>query len=62
MVIEVGFYWGGWNKEVLKRLLQINHTRRAEKEADGLWDKEMKKKGKVEKGKVKAEAAQGELF
>ena len=39
----------------LKRLLQLNHTRRAEEEADGLWDKETKKKGKVEKAKKEIE-------
>ena len=49
-------------KEVLKRLLQLNHTRRAEEEADGLWDKEMKKKGTSEKVKVKGIEAQGALF
>ena len=48
-------------KEVLKRLLQLNHTRRAEEETDGLWDKEMKKKGKVEKPKFKEIQAQGTL-
>lgn len=35
-------------KEVLKRLLKLNHERRAEEEAAGLWDKENKKKGKKE--------------
>lgn len=36
-------------KEVLKRLLALNHERRAEEEAKGLWDK----KGKAVKGKKK---------
>jgi len=31
-------------KEVLKRLLALNHERRAEEEAKGLWDKKGKKK------------------
>jgi len=47
-------------REVLDRLLELNHQRYAEEVAQGLHDKG-KKKGKGQKGKGKKSGAIGEL-
>jgi len=49
-------------KEVLKRLLELNHAMHDWEVKQGLWDKKKGKKKAVKKVVPKKDAGQGELF